>query len=152
MVCLFCAVNITGDIKKFVQTLNLLNETKIVEIWTKCFIVLSDLDLFGNNKSRFRNKKTCRRGKFFFYLRYFSCFALGFLSHKCYWGAILKSQGGAKVRPPPLYPPQQTTFWKRQDPIDIRKYRKATFCYYVIIQIQNILTQKLARVIAKTCF
>jgi len=38
----FWAVNITGDIKKFVQTLNLLNETKIVEIWTKCFIVLSE--------------------------------------------------------------------------------------------------------------
>jgi len=41
------------------------------------------------------------QGKFFFYLRYFSCFTLGFLSHKCYWGAILKSQGGAKVLPPP---------------------------------------------------
>ena len=35
VVCLFCAVNITGDIKNFVQTLNLLNETKIIEIWTK---------------------------------------------------------------------------------------------------------------------
>ena len=38
VVCLFCAVNFSGDIKSFVQILNLLNETKIVEIWTKFFI------------------------------------------------------------------------------------------------------------------
>ena len=32
MVCRFCAVNITGDIKNFVQILILLNEAIIVEI------------------------------------------------------------------------------------------------------------------------
>ena len=36
--CLFCAFNITGDTKKFVQISLLLNKTKIVEIWTKFFI------------------------------------------------------------------------------------------------------------------
>ena len=38
--------------------------------------------------------------------RCFSCFALGFLSLKCLWEAILKSQWVAKVLPPPpLNPP-----------------------------------------------
>ena len=35
--CLFCAVNITGDVKNFVQISIFLNKTKIVEIWTKIF-------------------------------------------------------------------------------------------------------------------
>ena len=38
----------------------------------------------------------------FFWDRYFSCFALGFLSLRCYWGAILKSVRGVQRswRPP----------------------------------------------------
>ena len=35
VVCLFCAVNITKDIKNFVQISTLLNKTETVEIWTK---------------------------------------------------------------------------------------------------------------------
>ena len=53
---------------------------------------------FGTKKSWFRIKKTCCR-RDFFSDRYFSCFALGFLFLKCYWGAILKSQEG--LSPPP---------------------------------------------------
>jgi len=57
---------------------------------------------FGIKKSRFRNQKTRRRRKL---LDIFFCFALGFLSLKCYREAILKSQRGAKVLPSPLYLP-----------------------------------------------
>ena len=38
VVCVFCAFNITGDIKSLVQISILLNKSKIVEIWTKFFI------------------------------------------------------------------------------------------------------------------
>ena len=38
VVCVFCAFNITGDIKSLVQISILLNKSKLVEIWTKCFI------------------------------------------------------------------------------------------------------------------
>ena len=38
VVCLFCTVNITGDIKNFVQIAILLNKTKMVDIWMKIFI------------------------------------------------------------------------------------------------------------------
>ena len=35
VVCLFCTVNITGNIKNFVQIAILLNKTKMVDIWIK---------------------------------------------------------------------------------------------------------------------
>ena len=39
VVCILSAVNITWDIKNFVQISILLNKTKIVEIWTKILYI-----------------------------------------------------------------------------------------------------------------
>ena len=57
MVCLFCAVNFTGDIKN-VQISTLLSKTKIVAIWTKFFIsrvmlkAKKGIPQFGNFSTR----------------------------------------------------------------------------------------------------
>ena len=57
-VCLFCAFNITGDIKNFVQLSILLNKSKIVEIWTKFFISRVINWKHKKGRSHFGNART----------------------------------------------------------------------------------------------